>query len=94
SPAVPLGGKSRAGSATLPATALTERQIQGMWASAMTDVAAEYTTNLVNLPPAERRLASHRATVLSTCATDLLSGSVSPRPTPGPLDAMMRSSTR
>ena len=53
---------------------ITDRQRQAMWAAAMTTVAKEYTASLPHLPPAERKAASFRATALSSCATQLLSG--------------------
>jgi hypothetical protein len=54
-----------------------------MWASAMTDVAGEYSADLANLPPAERHTASRRAAALSSCATDLLLGTPPERLKPG-----------
>ncbi|MEA2738361.1 MAG: hypothetical protein QOH05_1668 [Acetobacteraceae bacterium] len=51
------------------------------WASAMSDVANEFTASLGSLPPAERKLASMRANALSTCATQLLSGEPAVFPT-------------
>jgi len=59
--------------------ALTERQRQAMWAAAMIDVAGEYTAELKNLPPAQRRAASMRAAALSTTAHNLISGAVPPQ---------------
>jgi hypothetical protein len=69
---------------------MTEQQWHAMWASAMTDVAGEFTADLRNLPPAERRLASLRAAALSSCANQLISGEVPPAPRPGDLDAFIR----
>jgi hypothetical protein len=63
-----------------------------MWASAMTEVASEFTTDLENLPPAERKLASRRAAALSSCANQLLSGDVPPALKSGDFGAIMRSS--
>jgi hypothetical protein len=54
-------------------TAETEFRCRA-WASAMTDVAREYTAELPHLPPAERRAASMRAAALSGVAHQLLSG--------------------
>ena len=58
--------------------ALQDQQIQAEWAAAMADVAIEFTANIAGLPPAERQEASRRAALLSTCANELLSGSVPP----------------
>jgi hypothetical protein len=52
----------------------TEDQYRAAWAAGMTEVAREYATGLANLPPAERRDATMRATILSTVARELLSG--------------------
>jgi hypothetical protein len=68
---------------------LTE-QLQAMWASAMTDVAEEFTADLANLSPQERRLATRRVAALSNCANQLLSGDVPPPPRPGDLAAIIR----
>lgn len=70
--------------------ALTDQQRQAAWASAMSDVANEFTAGLSNLPPVERKLASLRAAALSSCANQLLSGEVPSRPRPGDLAALMR----
>jgi hypothetical protein len=59
--------------ATAVQTADTEFRRRA-WASAMTDVAREYTAELPHLPPAERRAASMRAAALSGVAHQLLSG--------------------
>ena len=63
----------------------TEKQIQALWAAAMSDVAAEQTASLIHLPPQERKLASRRAAALSSCASQLLTGNAPPRPRPGDL---------
>ena len=55
-------------------SAMTERQQAAIWATAMSDVAREYTTSLVHLPPKERKAASIRAAILSSCATSLMTG--------------------
>lgn len=67
-----------AASASPPAAVpeMTDRQRQALWAFAMTDVASEFTTDLKNLPPAERKMASRRAAALSSCANQLLLGNV------------------
>jgi hypothetical protein len=64
---------------------LTEQQKQKLWASAMSDVADEFTASLIHLPPAARKIASRRAAILSSCANQLLSGDVPPRPSPDDL---------
>ena len=69
--------------------AMTAHQQQAMWASAMTEVAGEFTAGLRNLPPTERKLASRRAQALSSCANQLLLGDVSPRLRPGDLAALI-----
>ena len=69
---------------------LTDRRRQATWASAMSDVANEFTGSFPHLPPAERKLVSIRAAALSSCANQLLSGEVSSRPRPGDLAALMR----
>jgi hypothetical protein len=76
-----------------PVTAMTDQQRQAMWASAMTDVAAEFTADLANLPPAERRMASRRAAVLSLCANQLIAGDVPSPPGPVRAPATMRPDT-
>jgi hypothetical protein len=68
----------------------TERDIQAMWANAMTDVAAEFTADLQTLPPQERKLATMRIRALSTTAHTLLSSTVPPRLQPGDLAAIMQ----
>jgi hypothetical protein len=59
----------------LPTQTRQDRQNQEIWATAMAEVAGEYTTDLPNLLPAERKVASLRASALSSCANELLSGS-------------------
>lgn len=73
---------------TPPADA--DQQRQAAWASAMSNLAHEFTANLPNLPPVERKLVSLRAAALSSCANQLLSGEVPPRASPGDLAALMR----
>lgn len=73
----------------IPTTAapdFSEQQWQAMWATAMTDVAGEFTADLANLSPAERMIASRRAAMLSTCANQLIAGDVPPPPQPGDFD--------
>jgi hypothetical protein len=70
------------------ASTVTDEQRQAMWATAMADVAGEFTTGLHNLPPEERRLASRRAAALSSCAQQLLTGNVPPAPQPSDLAAI------
>jgi hypothetical protein len=77
--------------AASPLTA--EQQRQAIWASAAAFVAAEFTADLPNLPPAERKVATMRAAALSSCANHLLSGAVEPRLRPGDLNAMTRPKT-
>jgi hypothetical protein len=76
--------------APAPATAevltLEDRQRQAAWADVMTDVAAEFTAGVAHLPLAERQEASHRAALLTSCANQLLSGTVPPRLRPADLD--------
>jgi hypothetical protein len=76
-------------SASKPAP-LTERQHNAPWASAMSDVAAEFTASLIHLPPAERNIASRRAAALSSCAHQLLTGPAPPRPAPADPAALMQ----
>jgi hypothetical protein len=52
----------------------------------MSQVADEFTASLPHLPPAERKIASIRASALSSCANHLLAGGT----TPDDLAAMMR----
>jgi hypothetical protein len=79
----------------IPAPTLTDQQRQAMWASAMAEVANEFSASLPFLPPAERKSASMRATALNSTANILLSGPIPPRPSPatarpGALSAIMR----
>jgi hypothetical protein len=76
-----------------PVLTLQDKQIQAAWASAMTDVAGEFTASIAHLPPAERKEASRRAALLSGCANELLSGNVPPRPKSGALDPFIRPNT-
>jgi hypothetical protein len=61
-----------------------------MLASAMTDVAAEFTADAANLPPEQRAAASHRAALLSSAATDVILGNIPPPMKPGDLAAFMQ----
>lgn len=69
---------------------LADARVRAGWAASMTKIAAEFTTGLANLPPAERRAASIKAAALTSTAHDLLSGEPIPRPTAGDLAALMR----
>jgi hypothetical protein len=46
----------------------------------MTRMAREYTADLANLPPHERKVAIRRAALLSTTAHNLLTGTPAPTP--------------
>jgi hypothetical protein len=59
---------------TVAAQVMSPRQLQAMWAAAMTDVAEEFTASLPHLPPAERSLAVRRADILTSAAHTLRSG--------------------
>lgn len=74
----------------LPTLSVQDQQRQAEWAAAMADVAAEFTAGLVNLPPSERKEASHRATLLNTCANELLSGAIPNDPANGALNEILR----
>jgi hypothetical protein len=68
-----------AAAAPVAAPAMTEeQQRRAMWASAMADVAAEYTASLASLPPEARYDAAVRATALTQTARTLLSGTPVP----------------
>jgi hypothetical protein len=56
----------------------------------MTDVAGEFTADLQNLLPSERRMASRKAAALSSCANQLIAGNVPLPPRLGDLAAIMR----
>jgi hypothetical protein len=75
---------------TAPAASITpkERQRQAMWGAGAARLAAEYTASLPHLPPAERKMATFRAAILSHCATDLLTGNGPQRLRPGDLAAI------
>jgi hypothetical protein len=75
---------------SVASVAAAERQVQAMWASAMTEVAGEFTASLPHLPPAARKMATVRAAALSSSANALLSGTVPPRLGPGDLAAIMQ----
>jgi hypothetical protein len=56
-------------------TGLTrEQRHQAIWATAMIKEAAELSASIPDLPPAERRAAEIRASALSACASELMSG--------------------
>jgi hypothetical protein len=75
-PAAPANASPRIPSrpATRPTQTAEDAFRRNAWATAMTDVAREYTTDLVNMPPSERREATMRAAALSGVAHQLLSG--------------------
>jgi hypothetical protein len=91
-PAIPA--QTLAAPQTIAAPMTAEQQWRSMWASAAVDVAAEFTADLPNLPPAERKAATMRAAALSSSANQLLSGAVAPRLRPGDLNALLRPSAR
>ena len=53
---------------------MTGQQRKSIWAAAMADVAGEFTASLIHLPPKERKAASIRAAILSSCANTLITG--------------------
>ena len=74
-----------------PKPAATEdRHYQAMWAAAAGAVAAEYTADLANLPPADRPAAAMRAAMLNSCANDLLIGQPIPHLRPEDLAGFIR----
>jgi hypothetical protein len=89
----PSAARSSTPAQSAAATETADQQRQAMWASAAAFVAAEFTAELPNLPPAERKVATMRAAALSSCANHLLSGAVEPRLRPGDLNAMIRPKT-
>ena len=74
-----------------PTAATTDQPLQALWAAAAARIATEYTADLPNLPPAQRRAATIKAAMLSSCATDLLNGPPIVRLRPGDLPGFMRS---
>jgi hypothetical protein len=56
----------------------------------MAEVAGEFTANLEQLSPRERKHASMRTAALSSTANALMSGATLPRLFPGGLDAIVR----
>ena len=68
----------RKAQAAQPTQTLTDRQIDLNWAGAMTDIAAEFTTELAQMPPAQRRTHLARIGALSTIATTLGTGEAPP----------------
>jgi hypothetical protein len=83
---VPTVVPALAATPAAPVITIEDQQLQADWAAAMADVAGEFTADLTGLPAASRKEATHRASLLSTCANALLSGAVPPRLRPG--DAM------
>jgi hypothetical protein len=61
-----------------------EQQNRAMWAAAIADVAGEFTAELTNLAPAERKLTSRKIATMGTSITAILSGAPLPRLQPGP----------
>ena len=58
-----------------PARSMTpDQHRRAAWAAAFTEVAAEFTAELPNLPPDEQRAASIKADALNSSASALLSG--------------------
>lgn len=70
---------------------ISPREWQVRLASAMSDVAAEFTANVANLPPAQREMASRRAALLGSAATDVILGNIPPPMKPGDLATFMQS---
>ena len=68
----------RKAQATPPTQPSTDRQIDLNWAGAMTDIATEFTTELAQMPPAQRRTHLARIGALSTIATTLGAGNAPP----------------
>jgi hypothetical protein len=69
---------------------ISQREWQIMLASAMSDVAAECTAGAANLSPEDRVIASRRAALLSSAATDVILGNIPPPMKPGDLAAFMQ----
>jgi hypothetical protein len=70
-----------------------EQQNRTMWAAAIADVAGEFTAELPNLAPAERKLTSRKIATMGSSITAILSGAPLPRLQPGALSAMIRPQT-
>jgi hypothetical protein len=70
-----------------------EQQNRAMWAAAIADVAGEFTAELPNLAPAERKLTSRKIATMGSSITAILSGAPLPRLQPGALSAMIRPQT-
>ena len=60
----------------------------GLWANAMTTVAAEELAAAAHLPPEQRRAATARAALLTESANRVRAGQTVPHPRPGDLDWM------
>jgi hypothetical protein len=69
---------------------ISQRAWQIRLASAMSDVAAEFTADIANLPSEDRAIASRRAALLSSAATDVILGNIPPPMKPGDLAALMQ----
>jgi hypothetical protein len=70
-----------------------EQQNRTLWAAAIADVAGEFTAELSNLAPAERKLTSRKIATMGSSITAILSGAPLPRLQPGALSAMIRPQT-
>ena len=69
---------------------ISHREWQVLLASAMSDVAAECTADAANLSPEDRAIASRRAALLSSAATDVILGNIPPPMKPGDLAAFIQ----
>jgi hypothetical protein len=67
-----------------------EQQTRTMWAAAIADVAGEFTAELSNLAPAERKLTSRKIATMGSSIAAILSGAPLPRLQPGALSAMIQ----
>ncbi len=79
-----------ASTAAKPAAAISDSERQSMWAAGAARIAAEFAAQLPDLPPAERRAATIKAAMLSSCAHDLLNGPPIPRLRPSDVGAMLQ----
>jgi hypothetical protein len=68
-----------------------EKQNRTAWATAITEVAGEFTLSLPFLPPAERKLTSRKIAAMTSSVTALLSNDPLPRLEPGSLGALIQS---
>ena len=72
------------------ASAISDSERQSMWAASAARIAAELAAQLPDLPPTERRAATIKAAMLSSCAQNLLNGPPIPRLRPSDVGAMLR----